>query len=371
MKKILFLIHALNSGGAQRALVDMVNHINLEKFDITILTIYDRNGLQSQLNPKIHYKSIIKTKNKYLKTFLAYLFRRILSLKWIYVHFVKGDYDYEVAYLEGEATRLLSYSTNEKSKKYAWVHTNMMTNFSSQGLYNNLNEHIETYKKFDKIICVSQSAKDAFVERFGFDENVIVKYNICDEEKIIKNADEQIHDFNKSDCITFITVSNLRPEKRHCLLLKILKKLKDEGYDFVLNIVGDGPEKSNIINLCEKLNLNNVFLLGNKSNPYSYMKNSDLMIISSEMEGYSSVAVEASLLELPTLTTDCGGPREIFNNGELGIIVDNNEEGLYNGMKKVLSSPCILNKYRRLLKENKNKFSACDKIKDIEKLFED
>ena len=372
MKKILFLIHALNFGGAQRALVDMVNHMDLDKYDITIQAISHREGLQPQLDSRVHYKTIVKTNNKFFKKTYLFFIRRILNLKWVYNRFVDDNYDYEVAYLEGETTRLLSYSTNKKAKKYAWVHTDMVSNFTSQGLYKNLDNHIEAYKKYDNIVCVSKSVKDSVAKRFGIDKNVLVKYNICNEEVILKKSLEQVCDFENSSVMKFITVSNLRPEKRHFMLLRVLARLKEENYKFFLHIVGDGSERENIIKTIDELNLNDcVKLLGNRSNPYPYMKKSDLMIICSKMEGYSSVAVEASLVELPTLTTDCGGMREVFDDGQLGIIVENNEEALYKGIKEVLDNVSIIEKYKALLNENREKFGVINKINEIEKLFEE
>lgn len=371
MKKILFMIHSLNCAGAQRVLVDMVNNLDLDEYDVTIHTIRRSDELVPEIDKRIHIKNIINTEHKIIKQFVSYLIRRVLPLKWVYNRFIKNDYDYEVAYLEGEVTRLLAYSTNSKAKKYAWVHTDMMRNFTSQGLYKTVNEHKAVYEKYDKIICVSEGVKKAFGDRFGITENVIVKYNISNEKTINKKAEESADDFCENRGINLITVSKLRPEKRHIMLLNVLKCLKNEGYTFFLHIVGDGSEYESVKQAIADNQLSDcVKLMGQKSNPYPYIKKSDLLVISSTAEGYPTVAVEAGVLGVPVISTECAGVNEVLNDGKFGIIVENSEEGLYSGLKEIFESPDILLKYKEIL-SNGSVFSSENRIKEINKLFED
>jgi glycosyltransferase involved in cell wall biosynthesis len=73
-----------------------------------------------------------------------------------------------------------------------------------------------------------------------------------------------------------------------------------------------------------------------QQNPYAYMNRSDYLLCTSYAEGFGNVVVEAIICGLPVLTTDCGGPRDIFGAEQCGIIGDNSEEGIYAMMKQVL-----------------------------------
>ena len=372
MKKLLFMIHGLNRAGAQKVLVDMINNLDFNHYDITIHTLYNWNEFLANIDKRVHIKSIIKAKNKLMFRIKAFLLRRCVSLKWIYNRYVKDDYDYEIAYLEGEVTRLLSYSTNEKAKKYAWVHTNFMELFSSQGLYKTLSQHREVYKKYDKVVCVSESVKKGFIERFGgvVWDNVVTLYNVIDEKAISAKAQETITDFNEVEYLRLITVSKLRPEKRHILLLNVLKRLKEEGYNFFLHIVGDGPEYISIKKHIEFQHLSDcVKMLGQKSNPYPYIQKSDLLIIASSVEGYPTVAIEAGILFVPVISTDCGGINEI-DNIDCNMVVENSEEGLYKGLKRIFENVEVLQQYRKSLVENCSFFMS-ERMAEIEKLFQE
>ncbi len=106
-RKILFLIHNFSSGGAQKVLLQLVNNMDLDRFDITVQTIYNKCDLKNELKDGIKFKTIITTTNKYLLALESYFIRRIASPEWTYKHFIEDDYDCAVAYLEGECTRLV------------------------------------------------------------------------------------------------------------------------------------------------------------------------------------------------------------------------------------------------------------------------
>lgn len=369
MKKILFLIHALNPAGAQKVLIDMVNNLDPEKFDITVQTMYDRGSLKKELNDNVHYKTIIKTKNKFLFAVLSYLFRRVLNPSWIAKHFIGDEYDYEIAYLEGECTRLIAHNDYPDNKKIAWVHTNMKEVFVTQGLYKTLEDHSNVYKRFDKIICVSDAARTGFYERFGHWNNVGVLYNVVNAELIEKKAEESV-EYEYRSCLNILMVGNCRPEKSYDRMFRVCNRLKQAGMKFHVTIIGNGSEKSNLDRLVFDLNLSDcVSMLGEKKNPYPYMKKADVLVCSSIQEGFSTVVIEACILGLPVLTTDCAGMSEILDNGRYGIIVQNTEEALFEGLKNLILNPGILEKYRTLLPERSSFFKKETRINEIEKLF--
>ena len=372
MKKILFLIHALNPAGAQRILVELVNNMDFEKFDITVQTIYDTGELRYELDPRIHYKTIAKLKNNKSDILRKYLYRRILWPKYIYEKFISDTYDYEVAFLEGEPTKLIAVPSKTPVKKIAWVHTSLLHNFSSQKLYKSISDYKHAYEIFDKIICVSKSAENDFIKRFGFFNNINVKYNPLNDALIEEKSRKPIEEYTtpKQHFLNMVAVGNMRPEKRYDRLLKACKLLKNYTVNFCLTIIGNGSEFEFITELQKKLDVSDcVQILGEKSNPYPYMKNADILVSSSDVEGYSTVAVEACLLGTPVLATDNDGMKEVLNNGEWGILAPKSEEGLYKAMKKLIEDPSKLHMYKEKLKEYKNNFSFKKRIIEIEELF--
>lgn len=368
MKKILFLINTLSGGGAEKVLVDLVNNLNSDEFDVTLQTISNTGIYIEQLNDNIRYKTINKAKNKFLSKAINYLLVKILPTKLVYKHFIEDNYDIEVAFLEGVPTKILSASEN--AFKYAWVHTDLYNYYSQKSLFGSIEKNAECYRKFKKIVCVSETAKTGFEKRFGFSDNVIVRYNPVNELQIINKANEELSGFEQGADFKVITVGRLVSQKGYDRLLKVHKRLLDEGIKYKLWIVGDGPEKEKLVKYISENDLNDsACMLGFQSNPYKFMNAADMYVSSSHVEGYSTVVTEATILGVPVLSTDCSGMREILGDSEYGLIVENSEEGLYNGMKKMLNDKSLLDKYRLNLEEHKKNFKMKDNIKKIEELF--
>ena len=118
-------------------------------------------------------------------------------------------------------------------------------------------------------------------------------------------------------------------------------------------------------NLC-----NSVTLLGFQDNPYSYMKASDLFVCSSYVEGYSTVLVEALICGTPVLSTKCSGANEILGDSEYGLLVENDENALYHGIKSLLNSPQMLQMFAEKAVKRGKTFSIESKIREICGLFE-
>jgi glycosyltransferase involved in cell wall biosynthesis len=297
-----------------------------------------------------------------------------MTPQWVYRHYVEDDYDYAVAYLEGECTRIVGGCTNPKTKKMAWVHTDFEKLFVCDKVFRNTEEHKKTYQRFDKIVCVSQGAKRGFERRFGSDwgDKLVVRYNMIDGERIWAAFQQERELPVAEDVFSIVSVGNLRPEKGYDRLLPICRRLLDEGYRFRLTIVGGGSEYDNVEKLRNQLHLQNyVTLLGNQSNPYRYMKQADLFLLCSYSEGFSTVVIESVILGLPPMVTDCSGMDEILEGGTYGIIVPNSEEGIYEGLKRVLDDPSVLDEYRERLPQRRAFFDKDNALKEIMNLFEE
>lgn len=385
MKKMLILIHTLNGGGAEKVLVNLVKHINKEKYSVTVMTI---------VNEGIYIKDILDVKGvKYKYMFNSYfkeareekkkiptkLMNTIWSgYKWYikhifsersYKHFIKEKYDIEVAFLEGMCAKIISKSPNKKSKKVVWIHTDLTVLKKSSKTFKNEKEEIDCYKKFNKIICVSNGVRDTFIKKMGFSENIITKINPINSKEIIEKSEEVVDDITRDDDFLICSVGRLIPEKGYNILIRCHKKLLENGLKNKLWIIGEGVERENLEKYIKANKLEkSVKLIGFKNNPYKYIKMTDLFVCSSKVEGLSTVLCEAIILNKPIVTTNCPGVSDIIgDSGNGAIITENNEEALYDGIYKVISDKEVYNALLEKVKERSKKFVIEKQVRDIEK----
>ena len=173
------------------------------------------------------------------------------------------------------------------------------------------------------------------------------------------------------DELNIISVGRLIEQKAYTRLLRIHKKLLDSGLKHNLYIVGEGHQKQILQNYIDENNLKTTaHLLGLKKNPWRYVSKSDLFVCSSLKEGFSTAVTEALVLGIPVITTLCSGMNEMLNNGEFGVIVDNNEDALYEGMYKLLSDKNLLNHYKNKAVERSKHFELNTTVQAVEHMLD-
>lgn len=380
LKKILFVTESLARGGMEIVLVNIANILSEKGYDVTIICYTPTDYLVSELNGNVHYickprkEFPILRKIPYIRRFFRYkkaVWEHRASAKKLYKYYVgKEKYDVEIGFYRGPSIKIVSGSTNKKSKKLAWVHTDfkLCNPKSIISCFNNIEEAKKAYNKMDNIVCVSEKAKESFNEVIGLKEKSLTVYNLIPSNKIIEKSFEEIS--LKRNKFTIVTVGRLIPDKRQDRLLSATKRLNEEGYDFDVWIVGAGRHENELKKYCEDNKIENVFFTGMQSNPYSYMRNADLFVLTSYREGFALVIPEAMACGLPVMSTACTGPTEILNNGEFGILVDNSSEGVYNGIKNILDNKDILKSLKLKSQERYIDFDEETIVKEIIALFD-
>ncbi len=359
-KKILFGITSLTIGGAERVLVDLVNKIS-QDYDITVFTIYDGGELKKELVSNVKIVSMYnKPYNEYGK--LEHL---KISLKLLFKNKAPEGYDTQVAFLEGPITRL--FSKKSKARKIAWVHTDL-SKFFSKGLKDKIKNKLDKkiYKKYDKIVFVSEDIKNKFNQKYGNDFNEIVIRNYLNYKNIIKKADEKINlPYHKND-INIVSVSRLVEQKGIDRFIKVHSMLEKDGIHSKVYIVGDGPLRYTLQKQIDSLGeTENFFLLGEKTNPYPYIKNADYFCLLSYYEGYGMVIEEAKILNKNIIITDIPA-KECIKNYDNGVTLENTENGIYKGLKKILSSEEMKNNIDKEEKFNSENYEEIiDKVKSV------
>lgn len=345
MKKVLFLIEDFGCGGAERVLCTLLNNIDTTKYDIEVCTITGGGELESQLPSTISLHTILK--HSATDIFFKNLWYKIkynlichwLPLRLVYRLFVPKGFDVEVAFVEGFATKLLAASSNKKAKKVAWVHCDLKE-FPwpvNTGVFKSLAEEKAVYAQYDEVAVVSETSKNHFVEIYGLADRTRCIYNPIDRKAIGELASLGKRD-SEDNRFRFVTVGRLTEAKGYDRLIETSARLKREGFDFVLWIVGEGADRVLLEKQVQECGLADVVkLLGFQKNPYQYLNQCDCFVCSSRTEGYSLVIAEAMCVGLPVISTRCAGPEEILDGGKYGVMVDNSMEGLYEGLKRVMT----------------------------------
>ena len=347
MKKLLFGITGLTLGGAERVLVDISNKL-CEKYDITIFTIYAKGELEKQLSPKVKLKSLYDVRYDELSKEQKILIplKLYLNKKRVYKNKIKGDYDAEIAFLEGPITRLFSVK-NKNTRKIAWIHNDISLVFGT-GIKAKIKKEADRkiYSKYDTLVFVSRDNMKKFREvykdtvRNDYLEPVKkeVIYNYIDSNHVIEKAEEKTEITFDESKLNFVTVARLVPQKAIDRLIKVHSKLIENNLEHNFYVIGDGPEKENLENMIKEHDVSNTFhLLGKKENPYPYIKNADYFCLLSNFEGYGMVLEEAKILGKSIIITNTAA-REAVEKYEDSVIIENNEEKIYEELKEIIEN---------------------------------
>ena len=367
MTKVLFLIPNLAHGGAEKVLVNLANNMDKTKFDVTVQTLFDVGVNRQYLNSDVKYIGGFKRMPRG-NTYVMKLF----SPEKLYKYFIRDDYDIIVSYLEGPTARIVSGCTNPNTKLVSWIHIEQHTKELASKSFRSYKEALDCYSKFDRTVCVSDTVKDDFESIFDTKKPVEVLYNTNESEKIKKLSDEQVDDVDFSkDTINIISVAKIVPSKGYDRLMKIHKKLIEKNIKNHIYILGIGEEKEKYEKYLTEYNLPDTFtFLGYRDNPYKYVKKADLYVCSSRREGFSTAVTEALIVGTPVVSTNCSGAYELLGeNNEYGIVTENNEDALYEGIKKMLTTPNLFEAYAAKAKERGKAFSTEKTVKAVEEML--
>lgn len=343
MKKILFYTTFLTQGGGIEVVtVRYINKFIENGYKVDLYIDYDMGEenirekeidkrakityLKSEKISKLIYK--LRTLGKEKKVYNIFLYILILVSDFIVwkkeiKKIERENYDATISFFQF----LPSYITKIKGPKHMiFLHGSVKQYF--EGIRKHFkNSFFNKINKFDYICTVSEEMRVQLKEIFpNLINNQVTIYNPIDFETIENKAFERenlISDEKKLLNSSYIcSVGRLdEGQKDFNTLINAYANLKNESkIDEKLVLVGDGPDKEKLENLVKELKLeNNIIFLGKKSNPYIWMKNSEAFILSSKYEGLPTVLIEALILDVPSISSNClTGPIEILENGKYG-----------------------------------------------------
>ena len=372
MKKILFVVDEKKMGGVSVLLEDILNMINISKYKIDILVLHNNGNMLSNIpnNINIIYgtkffdtidltiKEVLKSKKISLffrKTRLVFLMKTSLIKKKIIKErkkILKDSYDVEIAFKDG-FTAIFTSCGNSK-KKIHWVQYAYNSDFNPNDKYKKLFNDI--LDDFDSIVAVSKKVSEAFNHIYHLEEKTKIINNIIDTNKILKLSKEKNDLKLNNGNINFCLVGRIHSIKGYDRFLDVLNKLNEEKLlsNCKFTVFGDGPDYNKILERINNLKLNDIIdMKGFTSNPYKYIKDFDMFILPSLHESFGLVVVEAMTLNIPVLMTNTNASFELIDNDKNGLIVDNNFDGLYNGLKNIINDSNKIKIYKNNLRNYK------------------
>ena len=344
-------------------LVQLVRALDPEKYDITVQTIFNVGVNKDSLPDYVHRKWLFSKQFRGMRYLI-----RMFSPSFLHRILIKEHYDYEVAYLEGIPTRIVSGCKDKDTKTFAWVHTQIHDKGAFFNTYNSLKEAERCYRCFSKIAFVSEVAQMSFLQKTGWRGMCTgVVHNTLDVESIKSLAFASIDIPVDKSVVNFCSVGRLNKLKGYIRLIHILDELVRMGLDNChFYLLGEGGLKNDISNAIIREGLSGfVTMLGYDPNPYKYVSKMDWFICPSYKEGYSTAVTESVIVGTPVVTTDCAGMREILGT-EAGIVVDNTDEALKNALELVLTDNSLFAKYKKGAIERSSVFSKQKTLKEFE-----
>ncbi len=389
-KKILIRIGSLRHGGAEKVLVTFLKNLPKDKYEIDLLLNLYSGKYLSEVPDwiNVHYlnKGEMITTNRLQdlpEKIFRVLYQGLLKKfpKILYSTILKNKkYDVEFAAIHGMRDEILN-SPITSSKKIVWIHNDL----TKTEFHHYTDDEFRKFFGFDKIMVISEKIQKDFekLAKNETEKNKLVRiYNPIDTNEILKKSEVETTDClvphinnykisNINQQPTFVSVGTVFPQKGFDRLLKVHKKLLEEGYPHRIKIIGDGYDFENIKNLKTELGVDKTTeMLGFTDNPYPYFKAADFYVLSSRYEGFPTVLFEAITLRKNIIATEVSGVNEMLENGKLGLIVENSEEGIYQGMKKALTNPESFSQYQENLKDYQMPFNLENSVNKIMEIID-
>lgn len=315
--KLLFIIWSYTyGGGAERLLTMIVNSLNPEKYDISIIEYEHADIHVEDTNSNIKilpYIQAVPTPDKQKKGYQVYHTPEVLINKYI-----KGDFDVYISFNYQIPTFLLP----EGTRNIAWIHgevSDLKTLDRERGLQD------KAFEKVQKIVAISDITRASLEELFPKHiDKIECLYNGIDIDKVRKRAEEQTKIKLEKDSMLF--VGRLDDNKQPQRLLSVLKKVRKKR-NAKLYYLGQGGLQQELAEIVKKEGLSeSVEFLGYQDNPMPIVKQAGVVFLLSKSEGFSIALLESVALGVPFIATDVGGARILSNDERCGRIVGTDEE---------------------------------------------
>lgn len=369
MKKILFVMQSLYNGGAERSLVNLLNELPKDQFDISVLLFKQEGMFLKQIPENVHILetpealkklySPMKKAGKYavLKLYgtlkssqaekkaperAAYRWQKYYSPK---IPMLDEEFDIVVAYISGEVMYYVAEKVRGKMK-YVWIHND----YRAAGHPKNYD--YKYLQNMNGIISISEKCVDILKEEFPTLKDKVYYIPNLTSSNIVKKQSEAFYpsEFKNEKCI-ILSIGRLQKQKGFDMAIEAASKLKKDGIQFKWFVIGTGELEESLKLDAKKKNVLDCFcFLGARENPYPYIKNCTIFVQPSRWEGKSVVLDEAKILCKPIIATNYPTVNDQIEDGKEGMVVNMNSESIAEGIKKLVEDKNFRRSFSEYLK---------------------
>lgn len=360
---ILLLSTHLNIGGIARYTVNLAKNLKRRGHKV-VVSSSGGDMIEELVKEEIsHIELDIKTKSE-LNPKLLYALPRLLSL-------VRSE-DIQIIHAHTRVTQLLAYVISRLS------HIPYVT--TCHGFFKPRMGRRLLKCWGDKTIAISDAVRDHLMNDFNVDASAIALiYNGIDIKRFKKELDKEKRDslrraLDLKDGMVIGAIGRLSPVKGYKYLIEAIKILLDEYRNLRLLVVGDGPEKEKLKDLCKRLDIEeSVTFAAPRLNTPEFFSIIDIFVASSVQEGLGLSIVESLAAGKPVVATDVGGISSIVRNNETGLLVKS-EDGkkLAKGISLLLKDSGLRDRLgaagRKLVERD---FTIDDMVDKVERVYKE
>lgn len=396
-KRMLIVGIRMNAAGTEKSFLSFSKHIDYERYDVELLLASKTGEFLKFVPPQIKIttmgkwgwifditkdnavslitKNVIKKNPFFAFSLVPYIIKmkrggvsRLYAANRLWVKLMKKmpireeEYDIALAYW-GDHTMFYMVDKVNAKKKISWLHFDYDEPPREDALY------LPYFEKNDKIVTVSNEIKNSVIKKFpSLESKTVVIENLIDEDDIKRKAKEETDFVGDFDGIKILSIGRLCEQKGFDLAIPAVARLFREGENVRYYIIGEGSGeyKQKLLDTVRENGAEDyVRFLPRTDNPYKYMARCDIYLQPSRHEGKPISVEEAKVLCLPICVTEYKSAREQLGDGSLGFICEISEEGIYNGLKTLLSDKDKREGYKSALskierRENNDIFERVD-----------
>ncbi|WP_294704546.1 glycosyltransferase [uncultured Fusobacterium sp.] len=391
-KNILFRSGSLRMGGLERVLIEVLQTIDKEKYNISLIIDDDcgeDNIFEKDIPKEIKYYFLksqdLIQKTEYYKEKRKNIFYKLMYNLYMNLEtFIMCRESKKILKEIGEVDVLIDFDAGASKyidklnvkKKIVWIHNSIPKLKKKKSKIERFGKRLE---KYDKVVAICDEMKKELQEIYPkIKEKIIRIYNPFNFERIekLKNDDIDLTDNDRKllERKYIVAIARLDSvQKDFSTLIKAFKIVKEKGVEEKLYIIGDGPSRKEIEQEIKKMGLEKeILLLGNRKNPYIWLKNSLFFVHSSKYEGLPTVLIEALICDKMIISSNCPtGPKEILKNESCGELFEvGNYNQLSNLLEKYILNKESKNKFLQEILKRKEEFNKEKVIKEYEKLID-
>ncbi|MBN2406731.1 MAG: glycosyltransferase [Elusimicrobia bacterium] len=363
--KILFVLDSLHIGGAQRAFINILRYIDRDMFEVGLALVKKAGELTELLPEDIAVYDMNCQAARYALFRTAGIIRKFSPD----IVFSTLSYINELVYL---SRKLVRNPPPAVMRCANFESINLGTeSFLTRMLMK------KAYGSADRVIALTRTMREDLSDSFGIDGGKIsVISNMVDSAAVGKDAEEDVEEDlfrHRREVPYVIGAGSLTRQKGFDYLLKGFAQYRKEK-EMKLIIIGEGEMRDELVKLASILKIeNDLYMPGQKANPYKYIAKCDVFVLSSLWEGFPNVLLEAMACGVPVISTSCqSGPSEIITSGLNGILVPAEDaDSIAHALKRVVEDFEYRNELARNAKETVSGYSPDIIIREYEKIFKE